>query len=656
MTDTPNTPARLRREDCFFGLHFDLHPKKTDTSLGADVSEKNLAELLDRVRPDFVQYDCKGHVGYAGYPTKVGWPSPGVVGDSLAVWRKATAERGVALFIHYSGVLDGVALEHHPEWAALDADGKPYPGGQVTSTFGPYVDELLIPQLIEAHQAYDLDGAWVDGESWGAELDYSPAALAAWKAKTGRDKAPAGPEDDHWLEWKNFHREQFDTYLCRWIDGVHAACPDAQLCSNWMYSIAAPLPKRADVDYLSGDYSPLLSADTGRRQARYLASTGMPWDLMSWGFIWNGDWGRYLKPAEPVQQEAGAVLMQGGGFQIYHHPTRSGHVCDDVIAVAEEVAAFCRVRQDVSHKSTTVPQVALLFSTETLWDRCQTPFDPEPAKLFDEMQGMLHALLELHYSVDILAEHQLAPRLSEFPLVVIPDAHVLAPGFREALLEYVRNGGAVLLAGAKTAALFEDELGVSFTGEGAQTPACLPAAAGDVAHVNGVWQAIDAGDAEVVSLRTPTFDTRAGGEPAATLTACGEGQIGAIYGPVSPAYFHTHHPFLREVIGGLTRRLFPAPAVTVDGPACVDIALRRTADGRLCLHLLNLAAAQRGETFIATDHIPPVGPLKVALQLDRRPAAVHWVPDGQALDWDWADGVVSVTIPQVHIHGVVVVD
>ena len=63
------------RKDAFFGLHFDLHPQKADTSLGADISAENIASLLDRVRPDYVQYDCKGHAGYAGYPTVIGWPS-----------------------------------------------------------------------------------------------------------------------------------------------------------------------------------------------------------------------------------------------------------------------------------------------------------------------------------------------------------------------------------------------------------------------------------------------------------------------------------------------------------------------------------------------------------------------------------------------------
>ncbi len=305
MSKTP-----LARKDAFFGLHFDLHPHKADTVLGADASEENILALLDRVRPDYIQWDCKGHAGYTGYPTRVGWPSPGIVKDSLRIVRDATRKRGVGLFVHYSGVWDVVAGEHHPDWLRVKPDGEPDPNAN--STFGPYVDKLLIPQLIEAIQMYDLDGAWVDGECWGAQLDYGPAAMAAWKTETGYDDAPKDRSDPRWLQWKTFHRERFEKYLCHWVDAVHQACPDAQLTSNWMYTTFAPKPVVAKLDFLSGDYAPTQSVDRARVEARYLASTGMPWDLMAWGFNNGHQLGSSLKSPEQMQQEAGVVLMQGG--------------------------------------------------------------------------------------------------------------------------------------------------------------------------------------------------------------------------------------------------------------------------------------------------------------------------------------------------------
>jgi hypothetical protein len=53
----------------------------------------------------------------------------------LRVWREATARRGVALCMHYSGVWDSEAIRQHPDWAAVNADGKT--NANATSFYGP---------------------------------------------------------------------------------------------------------------------------------------------------------------------------------------------------------------------------------------------------------------------------------------------------------------------------------------------------------------------------------------------------------------------------------------------------------------------------------------------------------------------------------------
>ncbi len=643
--------APIARKDAFFGLHFDLHPGATDTSLGADISEANLRDLLDRVRPDYVQYDCKGHPGWAGYPTAVGWSSPGIVNDSLALWRKVTRDKGVGLFIHYSGVWDSKAIAEHPDWARIGPDGKRDPNA--TSVFGPYVDELLIRQLKEVSAKYDLDGVWADGECWGARLDYSPRALAAWRAETGFADAPKDRADPRWLQWKMFHRRAFERYLAHWIDAVHAARPSLQLTSNWMYTSFAPKPVEAKLDFLSGDYSPSLSVDRARLEARYLASTGMPWDLMAWGFDKGQGLGWSIKPAVQLEQEASVVLMQGGGFQIYHTPTRSGYIVEPIIAQEEAVAAFCRAREDVSHKSTSVPQVALLLSSESYWDKSDAVFSPGDE--FVELEGALHALLNLHYSVDILAEHQLQPRLKDFPLVVVPGWHKLTGEFRSALTAYVEQGGSLLLLGEPSARLFAPLLGAELKGEPAPRSAELATPAGAV-NADGAWQKVEVTTAAAAGFIHPTRDTRKGGEIAATINVVGRGRVAAVYGPVSGIYFRSHHPWLREFIGGLVRKMYADPAVRVEGPGPIDVALRRTVNGRLSVHFLNTSGLPMPERYGFTDFIPAVENIRVTVKAPSRPSSVTWVPEGGKLKWSWSDGLLEVTVPRLEIHGVIVID
>jgi hypothetical protein len=272
-----------------------------------------------------------------------------------------------------------------------------------------------------------------------------------------------------------------------------------------------------------------------------------------------------------------------------------------------------------------------------------------------ELEGGLHALLENHYSVDILTEDQLLPRLGEFPLVVIPEAYLLPEDFRAALLEHVEKGGSLLLIGGATARLFEDSLGVRFEGERERISTELETPEG-VMNANGDWERVSLVSARSFAYRHPTRDVRKDAEVAATLTSFGEGKIGAIYGPAATIYFNSHHPYLRRLIGDMAKALFPDPAVALDGPPTLDLALRRTSDGKLCLHLLNVTSVPHSDRYSHTDFIPPVGPVQVRMKVPSRPEQVKWEPEGASLEWRWEDGVLSVSLPQIRVHGALVID
>ena len=644
----PSVP-RIARKDGYFGIHFDLHPNKSDKDLGRDISENNIREFLQRVRPDFVQYDCVGVPGYSGYPTKIGWPAPGIVQDSLAVWRRLTREQGVALLIHYCVLWNQAAVEHHADWAAVNAQGQPEK--EVLSIFSPFAEQLLIPQLKEAATLYDLDGAWMDADAWIARLDYSHAALTEWKRQTGQDTAPKSREEPRWAEWKMFQRREFEKYLSRYVEAIHAHSPKFQIGCNWMYSLLSGVwPVGSPVDYLSGDYPQHNSTDEARAEARYLASNRKPWDLLAWGFNKHG-----LKCATQLKQEAAATIMQGGAWGIYYTPTRAGRISAQITATAGEVADFCRARQSVSFRSTTVPQVALLQSAETYWDEADnTAFGRAACR--EVTKGALYALLESHYSVDILSEHQILPRVQEFPVIVIPDAYKLTDDFRQSLLRYVDNGGSLVLLGAKCARLFEPALGVQFVGAPNQGGKLTVRDGQSVSWTDG-WQKVVLSGAKAIGQRSVTAEDQSAGEAAATVVAHGQGRIAAVYGPVALKYVQERPAAIRELVGAVMREAFPQPVITVDAAAHVDLAVRRTCDGRLSVHFLNLGIVQRGETeFPTMDPYPVEPPFSVRLRTPQKPKSVRWEPQSQPIEWSWSDGILTATVPNLQIHGVLLVE
>jgi hypothetical protein len=640
-------PPRLKRADSFLGIHFDFHAGPGNTEVGKNTTPAMVQRIIDLVRPDYLQIDCKGHTGYTSYPTKIGQQVPSYVGDPLRIWRDVTAANGVALYMHYSGVWDGVAVKK-PGWAALAADGKP--SERATSFWGPYADQLLIPQLRELAGDYGVDGVWVDGECWAAVPDYGAASLAAFTKTTGITAIPRKAGEPHWLEFLQFQREAFRGYLRHYLAEVKRTHPTFQICSNWAFTDHMPEPVSVPVDFLSGDYSPDDSVNSARLSARFLVRQGVAWDLMAWSFSNKSlpaPGPRPQKTAVQLQREAAIVLALGGGFQAYYKQKGDGSIFDEQMPVMAEVAKFCRERQAVVHRSTPVPQIGLLFSTAAHYRMINGLFSRNNARV----GGVLQALLESQLAVDVVNESQLAGHLADYPILVVPEWQYLDPAFKADLVAYAKNGGNLLLVGPRTAALFQAELGVTLEGTAkANAPFFLGTAAG-LAAVTGDRQAVTLGAAAVaVGEVRATSDATAPGQPAASIARLGRGQIAATYFSFAVAYNKEPNEAARVFLADLVRRLVPQPLVEVTGSRGVDVSVARN-HGKLLINLVNTSGPHRTQGII--DSIAPTEPLAVSVRLAAKPARITLEPGARPVPFTYRDGVVRLTVPGVVIHDIV---
>jgi hypothetical protein len=648
-------PKRLKRADSFFGIHFDFHAGPDCKEIGKNTTPEMVEKIIEAAHPDYIQIDCKGHPGLSSYPTKVGNQAPGFVGDPLRVWREVTARRGVALYMHYSGVWDSEAIRRHPDWAAVNADGTT--NGNATSFFGHYADRLLIPQLRELAGDYGVDGAWVDGECWASVPDYGEPSLQAFRAATGFQDIPRHAGDAHWYEFLQFNRDAFRGYLRHYIAEVKKTHPDLQLCSNWAFSDHMPEAVCAPVDWLSGDFSPEDAVNSARFSGRYLAHQGKPWDLMAWGFTIHGEKrnGSNQKSAGQLQREAAVVLAQGGGFQSYYNQRRDGSVPEGHLPVIAEVARFCRDRQPFCQGSTPVPQIALLYSTASHYREMNGLFNRDLSRL----SGTLQALVESQQTVDVVGEHTLAGRMAEYPLIVVAECDYLEPAFKQQLVRYAENGGKLLLVGPQAAALFASELGVVLAAEansdryldwggtlipasGQSRPARLEARAQSFGRLQSGQLPI-------------TNDLASATQPAASITALGQGRIAATYFSFSRGYLDQRSPQLRAFLNDLTRQLFPKPMVEVKGSPDVDVSVNRL-HGKLAVNLVNTSGQHWNQEKPLFDSIAPVGPLEIAIRATAKPAKITLQPEDQPLAFDYRDGLARLTVPRLEIHSIVLVE
>lgn len=652
LISLPALAADNWHEDAFFGLHYDLHPGATDTVLGRDTTYEHIRAMLEKVKPDFVQYDCKGHPGWAGYPTQVGSPSPGIVNDALKIWREVTRDMGIPLSIHYSGVWDTRAIELHPEWARINERGRPDPNNTCRSS--AYDAELMIPQLIEAVNNYDLDGIWIDGENWASKPCWCDRCKAAFTAQTGLDDIPLKQDDADWAAWLAFQRGLFTQHVANVVAAVHAVKPACMVTSNWMYSVREPEPITAAVDYLSGDFDPAFGAERASAEARFISGRGKPWDLMAWSFLNTGGQGYTQKPAPHLCQELAVVLAQGGSVFIYDQPQRAGRLTPWHQDLFAEVAAWCRARKEYCFRTKTLPQVALLHSESSYYAYNDPLFNFGSAN--QALEGALHALLENGYSVDILNEEALQDRLAEYPMVVVPEAAALPDTLKAALRTYVEGGGRLVLSGAHIAAQFGDLAGI--TERSGETHTGFVPAGNGVVTVGGAWQAIDLHGATAVlplySGQEP--DVHAFDFPAAAINTMGSGRVLAIPGPIFRAYHAAHYPGVRRFIGDALAAIEDAPLIRVQGPWWIEMSARQKED-RYLIQLVNRGAA--GHLALnrnIVEAVPDAGPFTVTLPIDRRPHRVYLAPDAAGLDWSWENNTLTARIAGLATHNVLVVE
>ncbi len=642
----------LKRSESYLGIHFDFHANWDCKEVGKYVTEEMVQAIIDKVRPDYIQCDCKGHRGISSYPTMAGFPAPGIERDQLRIWRDVTARNDVALYMHFSGVWDGEVVRRFPESAVVGPDGKQ--SEKNTSFYGPYVDQFLIPQLKELRQEYGVDGVWVDGECWSVEPDYGEAAASAFRERTGRQLLPTGPEQPGYFDLLELTRDNFRRYLSHYVDELHAFDPDFQIASNWAYSSQMPEPVSIGIDYISGDYSLNNSLNAARFEARCMMHQGKPWDLMAWSFCrdrLDSSEGNHTKTATQLKQEAAGTIMLGGGFQAYWKQKRDGSINPWTMDVMGEVATFCRERQEVCHRAEPIPQVAMLYAGESFYRAHNRAFGNWGVPSIRPLGGALQLLLDRQHSVEVCMSHHIRGRMSDYPVIVVPEWTWLEESLRDELAQYARGGGRLLLIGTGTARLFAAELDVEFLGgTGVEEPRFL-LHNGHMAPVTGRHEEIRIGSAvsQIGELYPWNDPERGPSKPAAITTPLGDGSITAILFPVGAAYRASQTLTVREFVSDIVRSLHAEPRVEVAGSSYVEVALMRKGDATI-VNLLNTAGPHADPTVRVFDEIPRVGPLTVRLRCKRQPDSVTVEPGSTIPEWSYAGGIVEIGIDMLEIH------
>jgi hypothetical protein len=646
FAQTEKSSAKLKRSDCFFGVHFDLHASEDITDAGKTLTAEMIDTFLLKVRPDFIQIDCKGHPGISSYPTKVGFHVIGFEKDPLKLWREITEKNNVALFMHFSGVWDSKVVKEHPDWAIIKANGER--SKEKTSFFSPYLDTYMIPQLKELSD-YKVDGAWIDGECWAVEPDYGEASIKRFTIETGITEIPKKQTDKYYPEFMEYTRRLFREHLNKYVNAIHQYNPGFQITSNWSYSSMMPEKVTIAVDYLSGDVTPQNGVYRSAFEARCLAPQGKPWDLMAWGFSWDG--GKMpmsVKSSVQLEQEAAQIMAMGGGVQFYFQQNRDLSLKPWLATSLSEISAFCRARQPYCQKAKAIPQIALLYPSISYQKNAPGPYSNPLGKL----EGALNLVLDGQHPVEIMMEHSLSGKMDKYPLIIIPECDYLEPSFIDELRAYLTGGGNLLVIGTESAKLFEKELGINYLKTIEEDQAFI--AVGD--KIGAIRSSIDS---VILNPGLKTISTFYNGSDfrfkrkmiASSINTVGKGQIAGVYFNAGSDYNEYKSPVLRDFINNYITDLFPGQMVKVTGSHLVHVTLNKLND-RMYINLVNIAGEHTNPNAIGYDEIPSLKDLTVLINTKQKPSKILLQPEGRELNVDFQNGVSKVVLPELKIHSI----
>ena len=635
-----------KRSKHFFGLHFDFHANAADSLIGKNLSEAYIDSVLRVLKLDFIQIDCKGHPGYSSYPTKVGNRTNGYVADPLKLYRKVTLKNRVSLYVHYSGLIDKRAIELHPDWASQDADGKP--SDILISTYSAYLDSLMIPQLKEISD-YGVNGAWIDGECWAVEADYSPKAIADFTAKTGMKNIPRKPGDANYFEWIEFQRNNFKAFIRKYVNAIHLYNPSFEITSNWAYTNLMPDSIDVALDYLSGDLASISTVYDAAFASRFIAGQGLPWDLMSWRFI-NGF--HTSKSIEELKLEASQVISCGGAYQVYNTELRNGSIARWNVPEMKELGNFVRKRQPYCQYSKAIPEVAVLLSNYGFHHEINRVYAAGDESL-KETKGITMMLLDARYNVQVVMESMLHGKMNDYKLIVVPGWSYMEESFRKELLAYVSNGGNLLLTGPGPIGLFKNELEITEYKKSTNESVYLKYN-NDMALINGSHVVTDAKD-NLNSALSCNYVERAPVGSASFNKPCGKGKIGAITIDMGASYQTARIDLTKDFLDAAVRQMVPEKDVEVTCSGKVTVNYEQV-NGQKYIHLINMSGEHDNPNVKFFNQIPELYNLKVSVKTEKRPTKVLLQPGNQKLDFKWSANRTIVTVPELKIYSILEIE
>jgi hypothetical protein len=670
---------------------------------------------LDYIRDIRADAACLSAGGYmAFYPTQVEGHYRSIhLGDSdpFGDLVRGCREQGLVVMarIDPHAIHDSIA-RNHPEWVAVDFDGKPIPHWAapdlwLTCPIGTYSTEFIPKVNAEILENYDVDSIFAN--RWtGTGRCYCPVCKASFLDATGFDiprelDAAHSPKvlppiEKAFRDW----REAALLAIARlWDDGIRAINPDARFVPN---SGGGPL---SDLDMTKlAAQTETLFAD---KQAR--SGFGAPWvnglhakeftavmgtkaigGIFSVGIEESPRWKDSVQSGAEIDMWVASATANG----MRPWFTKFGGTIPDSrwLPVVRDIFHWHADNERYLRNESPIADVGVVYSQQTakMYGLAESLHSVEGAML-----GIYGALVESRVPFTMVHDRNLDPaELAGLKVLILPNIASLSDAQCAQLRAFVAGGGS-LVASYQTSLFDEngnarenfglaDLFGVTYAGE-VRTEVhnsylqLHPAAddrelpilegIGDTTRIINAVNFVAVTPSSAASAPITLIDSYPDlpmeevyrrdwsvGVGQLSLQSYGKGRVAYFPGDLDRSYHDYSTEDHRLVLMNTVRwARNSAPLIEVSGPGIVEVTGWTQADS-LTVHLVNYNNAHYWKAPFTELIASPPYSVRIALPAGRTIAGARLLRSGAPVALDVRDGSLFVEVPSISDFEVVAID
>ena len=637
-------------------VHLDFHTSEF-VPVGNNFSKEQFQAALKAGHVNSITVFSKCHHGWSYHPTEVNKIHPELKFDLLGAQLEACKEIDVNAPVYISAGYDEKEFINRPEWrwnpSADEKENEEY-NNEVhfhALCFNTGYLDFLCAQIEEVMVKYNPCGIFLD----------IIAPRVCYCQKCRADMKALGLDIESEADRKTFAQKVFDNYLSATNAAVRKYSDTATVFHNRGHVF--PGDKR----YIySNSHLELESLPTGGwgydhfpLTASYARSLG-DMDFLGMTGKFHHSWGEFggYKHPNALIYETALSVASGAGCSIGDQMHSLADMNMGTYNLIGKAYALIEEREPWLNGAINYADIAVMCVESTTGKR-------------DEISdvGANRMLLENHFLYNFVDPKT---DLSAYKLLVLPDDTFISDELLAKINAYIANGGKVIATGDSIIkdGKFILDFGAEYVGKSELNPTYFvpefETVIGKPEYVMRCdFNKFEAKEGEVVAtMQEPYFNRtlehfcshmHAPNNPDKSF--CGaviNGNVAYIGWDIFTGYGMLGHLCFKELFTHIIKKMMGddiTVMATVPDKAVVTYT-NQAEENRNILHLLYAHTTVRGRNTEVIEDTVPLYNVKCAIKGEKC-KKVTLVPEGKELDFEYADGRINFTVPEVNIHQMV---